>query len=282
MKPKVSVIIPYFNDDKYIDETIASVQQQTYENIEIILIDDGSINAISIQKFDEIQVSEKIKKIREKNAGPSIARNIAIGQANGKYILPLDADDKIAPSYIEKAVAILEQNQRCGIVYCQAKFFGKRTGLWNLPEFSLKEMLCHNLIFVTAMFRKVDWETVNGYDPNMKYGIEDYEFWLSILELDREVFQIPEVLFYYRIKSISRSTHWEENRQHMFESYNYILKKHKKFYQQHCVEALSELRKENIEIAEKYEKIKRLFPFYAKIKNSGMAKKFLKKVLRIK
>lgn len=283
MEPKVSVIIPYFNDGKYIDEAIESVQKQTYTNVEIILVDDGSTDPDSIQKFDAIPTNAKLKKFREDNAGPSVARNFAIVHADGKYILPLDADDKIAPSYIEKAVTVLEQNPECGIVYCQAEFFGKRKGLWDLPEFSLKEMLYHNLIFVTAMFRKEDWEKVNGYDANMKHGIEDYEFWLSILELGRSVYRLPETLFFYRIKKVSRSTHWEENQKKIQDSYDYILKKHKDFYQQHYLEALSELRKDNIEIAGKYERVKNLFPFYKQIKNSGgWQKQLLKRVLHIK
>lgn len=108
MNPKVSVVIPYYNDKKYIAETLESVSQQTYQNIEIILVDDGSTDEESVRVFDSIQLKDG-EKLHEKNAGPSKARNLGISHASGKYILPLDADDKIAPSYIEKAVVVLEK-----------------------------------------------------------------------------------------------------------------------------------------------------------------------------
>ena len=114
--PLVSVIIPYFNDGKYIKESLQSVSEQTYSHIEVILIDDGSTDANSVREFDALKM-DCLKKVKEINSGPSVARNLGIQQARGKYILPLDADDKIEPSYIEKAVKYLEKHSDCGIVY---------------------------------------------------------------------------------------------------------------------------------------------------------------------
>ena len=211
MLPLVSVVIPYYNDGKYIHETLESIQHQTYKNVEIILVDDGSTEKESIRVFDDLK-KLGFQTYRQGNAGPSAARNLAISHSKGKYILPVDADDKIRPAYIEKAVHYMESHTQCGIVYCKAEFFGARSGLWNLPKYSIEQMLLNNCIFVSALFRKDDWEKAHGYDSNMKYGLEDYEFWLSIIELGQGVYCIPETLFLYRIKNISRSTRFEENR----------------------------------------------------------------------
>lgn len=266
--PKVSVIIPYFNDGAYISETIASVKAQTYKNIEIILVDDGSTEEDSIRAFDLIAEPD-IKKYREKNAGPSAARNLGISYAAGKYILPLDADDIIDVTYIEKAVQYMEAHEDCGIVYCEAEFFGARSGKWELPPFTMRQMLHNNLIFVTALFRRVDWEKVGGYDTRMKYGVEDYDFWLSLLELGRKVYRLPEVLFFYRIKSVSRSTRFSDNAEKYMETYDYILHKHKKLYESCWLEELSEFRRQEILVEAKYEHFKQKLPFYNTIKNLG-------------
>lgn len=246
MKPKVSVIIPYYNDGKYIFETLMSVEKQTYPNLEVILIDDGSTEKESIRVFDSIE-SKRVIKIHEANQGPASARNLGIMNASGKYILPLDADDKIDPSYIEKAVTILEGSPRCGIVYCESSFFGLSRVKWNLPQFTIGRMLVSNIIFNAGVFRKEDWQNCGGYDNSLTIGVEDWDFWLSILELGREVIQIPESLFYYRIKSASRNQNFSHDRDNFQKTYMRIQNKHRFLYQKYFDEYLLESRKYMIE-----------------------------------
>lgn len=272
MLPLVSVVIPYYNDGKYIHETLESIQHQTYRNVEIILVDDGSTEKESIRVFDDLK-KLGFQTYRQENAGPSAARNLAISHSKGKYILPVDADDKIRPAYIEKAVQYMENHAQCGIVYCKAKFFGARNGLWDLPQYSIKQMLLNNCIFVTALFRRTDWETVHGYDSNMKYGLEDYEFWLSIIELGRSVYCIPEVLFLYRIKSISRNTRFEKRGDVYAETYEYILRKHMKLYTRYWIDVILMLRNENYELRKRYNKLVNKIPFYTLFKGLSSKKK---------
>ncbi|MCK5677308.1 MAG: glycosyltransferase family 2 protein, partial [Flavobacteriaceae bacterium] len=203
---EISVIIPCYNDGTYIHETIESLNQQTYKDFEIIIIDDASTDKTTKETLANLKQNNLQVLFLEKNSGPGIARNTGIEIARGKYILPLDADDKIAPTYLEKAKKILETEENTGIVYCQAEFFGKISKKWELPKYEFPEILVSNMIFATAMYRKSDWKTVGGYNGNMIYGYEDYDFWLSLLELGRNVYQIDEILFYYRIKEDSRST----------------------------------------------------------------------------
>lgn len=272
MLPLVSVVIPYYNDGKYIYETLESIQHQTYKNVEIILVDDGSTEKESIRVFDDLK-KIGFQTYRQKNAGPSAARNLGISHSRGKYILPVDADDKIRPIYIEKAVHYMESHTQCGIVYCKAEFFGARSGLWNLPKYSIEQMLLNNCIFVSALFKRTDWETVHGYDSNMKYGLEDYEFWLSIIELGQGVYCIPEVLFLYRIKSVSRNTRFEKRGEVYAETYEYILRKHMKLYTRYWIDVILMLRNENYELRKRYNKLVNKIPFYTLFKGLSSKKK---------
>lgn len=197
--PTVSVVIPCYNQGRYLDEAVASVLAQTFRDFEIIVIDDGSTDEETIRLFSSYS-RPGTRVIRTPNQGLAEARNTGIREARGKYILPLDADDRIAPGYLEKAVAVLDTRPKTGIVYCLAETFGARQGLWPAPEYSLKRMLLGNIIFCSALFRREDWEEVGGYNRNMAVGWEDWDFWLSLIERGREVFRIPEVLFFYRVK----------------------------------------------------------------------------------
>jgi glycosyltransferase involved in cell wall biosynthesis len=175
---------------------------QTLQDFEIVIVNDGSSDTFTRQLLAGYH-REKTTILHTNNQGLAAARNNGISRATGKYILPLDADDRIGPQYFEKAVSVLESSPDTGIVYCRARLFGAVETDWNLPEYSLAEMLQDNIIFCTAMFRRSDWELVGGYDSGMVYGWEDYDFWLSLIERRRGVCQIPEALFYYRVASDS-------------------------------------------------------------------------------
>jgi glycosyltransferase involved in cell wall biosynthesis len=198
----VSVIIPCFNQGQYLQEAAESALASTYQNIEIIIVDDGSTeNTEFLDSFS----APKTKIIRQQNQGVATARNNGINSASGKYILPLDADDKIHPEYIKKAVEILENNPQIKIVYSEAEFFGAKTGKWKLKNYNFPNILYKNVIFCSAVFNKSDWKKANGYKKEMEFAYEDWEFWLSIVENGAKVFKIPEVLFYYRQHRQTRS-----------------------------------------------------------------------------
>ncbi|MFQ8981618.1 MAG: glycosyltransferase family A protein [Waltera sp.] len=224
---KVSVIMPCYNDGKYIMEAIDSIVKQTYQNWELIIVDDGSDDEETKRIINEIQ-NPKIKVFHTEHLRPAGARNYGIQKAEGTYILPVDSDDRIHEEYMEKAVKMIESNPRIGVVYCKAELFGEKSGSWNLPDYSFKHMLLDNIVFVTALFYKSDWEKVGGFNTSMAQGMEDYDFWLSILGLEREICQIPEALFYYRIKPVSRTTNFQDNCVQVQNTYQQIYYNHKR------------------------------------------------------
>lgn len=244
--PLVSVIMPCYNDGAYIEEAVASLQRQTYPHIELIVIDDGSDDVKTRAVLKRLQYP-CLQILHTKHVRPAAARNAGIRAAKGKYILPLDSDDTIEPEYIEKAVQVLEQDKKVGIVYCHADLFGKENGAWVLPDYELRVELLDNCIFVTALFRKADWVEVGGFAEDFLHGMEDYDFWLSILELGREVVQLPEVYFHYRIKAVSRTTGFNSNLKAIQETYVRLYERHKKLYQQHMDVYCKEMRRALIE-----------------------------------
>jgi glycosyltransferase involved in cell wall biosynthesis len=199
---KISVIIPCYNHGEYIEEAVESVLGQTYQDIEIIIINDGSTDELTNRLLSGY-TKPKTRVLATPHQGLADARNEGIKESRGEYILPLDADDTIGSRYAEEAVKILDNDANVGIVYCEAEMFGEKTGRWNLREYSLQHELVENRIFCSAFFRKHDWVTAGGYNPNMFYGYEDWDLWLSLIELGRGVYKLPEVHFFYRVRKDS-------------------------------------------------------------------------------
>jgi glycosyltransferase involved in cell wall biosynthesis len=203
MSSKVSIIVPCYNQAQYLDEALQSVLDQTYINWECIIVNDGSLdNAEEVAK-QWVEKDIRFVYLKKKNGGLSSARNAGIANAQGEFILPLDADDKIASSYVELAIESFQEDASLEVVYCKAEEFGERVGLWQLQPFSLIDLAQYNMIFCSAMYKKLDWELVGGYDVNMIYGLEDWEFWIAILKKGGNVKCLDEVGFFYRIKAES-------------------------------------------------------------------------------
>lgn len=203
--PIVSVIVPCYNQGLYLQECLESIFANDYPDLEVVIVDDGSQDPASLKALEAIS-DPRVTIIRKKNEGVAIARNTAIAASRGKYILPLDADDKIGPGFIAKAVAILEKDAKVGVVSCEVARFGAETGALPLPSFDPKLMLMANVVVCTAVYRRADWERFGGYRANMVYGWEDWDFWLSFVERKRKFVRLPETMFFYRSHGVTRNT----------------------------------------------------------------------------
>jgi|WetSurMetagenome_2_1015567.scaffolds.fasta_scaffold00110_17 glycosyltransferase involved in cell wall biosynthesis len=238
--PDVSVIIPCYNQGHYIHDAIESVLAQSCRDFEIIVVNDGSTDPGTVAALQGLD-NPKISVIHTDNQGLASARNNGIKQARAPIILPLDADDKIAPTYMEKALRVLRDDPGVGVVYCNVRFFGEKRGTLVLPEFSLVRLLFENLIFCSAFFYRKDWEAVNGFNPNMEYGCEDRDFWMSIVSLGRKVHRLPEFLFYYRTRKDSM---WHSiSREKKIEMDARAFLNHQDIYREHAVEFFAEINR---------------------------------------
>jgi glycosyltransferase involved in cell wall biosynthesis len=196
MNPLVSVIIPSFNHAHFLAHAINSIIEQTYSNWEIIIVDDGSTDEIDTIVKSFLEMDKRIKYFKKKNGGLGSARNFGIQHSIGEYIYPLDADDKIKKTLLEKAVTYLDAHDTCILVNCETEAFGFYEGIIHKIEYTHRNLLLSNIIFASAMYRRKDYDRVEGYDERICY--EDWDFWLRLLKDEGVVYKIPEALFMYR------------------------------------------------------------------------------------
>lgn len=253
-EPLVSVIIPCYNAELYIEETLQSLTEISYKNWECIVVNDGSTDNSEevIVKFCDND--KRFKYFRQSNAGPSVARNYAISKSVGEYILPLDADDLISKTYIEEAVNIIHNNKEIKLVYCNAEMFGLLNQKWNLPNYSFPELLKENMIFSTALYRKSDYDNTRGYDPKFKLGREDWDFWLELLKSGGEVHKLEGIHFFYRIHETSRD---KKALQSLAALRMQIYQNHRELYLD-FIENPIQLLAEHVYYKRKYNKIRKL------------------------
>lgn len=222
----VSVITPAYNAEKYIAQTLDSILASTHRDIEVIVVDDGSTDgtAAIINKY--AQADSRVHYITQANGGPCRARNNAIEHAQGQYILPVDADDLIAPWLIEELVRLIDSQPDVKVVMPRGEFIGARTGLWKLPPFSIGLLARRNMICATALYRRDDWARVGGYDEEIG-ALEDWCFWIAMLKDGGNVLTTDRVGLQYRIHEGSKRVRDRKFKRHVI---NMLNKRHPEFF----------------------------------------------------
>jgi glycosyltransferase involved in cell wall biosynthesis len=226
---RLSVVIPCFNDGRFIKDAIASVEACSNYIYEIVIVNDGSTDPLTCQILNDLK-QDGYQVIDSINQGAAAARNTGIRHSRGEYILPLDADNRIRPDYISKGIEILDRFPDVAVVYGDIEHFGEGIdsleqlpafslpydtvsfehgfrGLQKAPDFNLSWLINHNYIDTCAVLRKSVWAECGPYDVNMPFGcFDDWDLWLSIAKKGHRFYHIPEVLFEYRVRSVSLST----------------------------------------------------------------------------
>lgn len=204
-KHLVSVIIPSYNHGCYLYESVESVVNQTYSNIEIIIINDGSSDDTKVIANALMSEHKNIRFFDREHEGIVNTRNFGLFVSSGKYILFLDGDDKIHPDFLKETVAILDSKPSVGFVYTAVQHIGIRTDIWSGGEFNPQKFLRENQLTCTALFRREIFEQTGGMKPVMEDGYEDWEFWISAYEKGWHGYLLDKPYFYYRkINNISR------------------------------------------------------------------------------
>ena len=244
---KVGVVMPCFNHGKYIDEAVQSILDQTFQDIEIVIIDDGSNDGFTREKLQK-SCFPKTKIFFQDNQGPCVARNNAISFTTAEYILPLDADDHFDSTYIEKAVNVLNSNPGMGAVTCFIQLFGDANHIVKTTGGNSCDFVSRNNACVSSLFRRICWEEVGGYNIVMKDGYEDWDFWLSITEKGWSVGVIEEVLFYYRrINTESRDLNADKLKPRLIKQ---IVENHIDIYRENLVSYVINKEEEIIKLKE--------------------------------
>ncbi len=219
--PLVSVIIPAFNVEKYIEETISSVLNQSYTNYEIIVVDDSSTDKTLeiIGKISKKDSRVKLFKI-EHSGRPAVPRNFGISKAQGELIAFLDSDDLWAKEKLSAQIGFLEINPDLIFVYSMSVTFGK-VNLFS-PHYEVLPLLHktarnyadliskgNSITCSSVLIKKKYLEEVNGFDEDAELkAVEDYDLWLRLSKLGSFGF-IPRIHTYYRVHSTQSSSDWE-------------------------------------------------------------------------
>lgn len=254
MNEKISIIIPYYKGENYIHETLKSVYDQTYQDFEVIIVNDGSERS-ALDLIEKNSDFKNLKIIHQDNQGQSSARNNGVKSATGKYILFLDCDDLIDKTFLDKTHQILSKNNETRICYTKGKFFEKTDKEWVLQPFNTFDFLIENCIPITALIYKEDFEKVGGFDTQLNY-YEDWDFWISLVEIGAKVHKIDEFLFFYRIRNTTDSlTNTSiDNSSRLSDNFFEIYKKHYTFYKQNGLDfhSIMSLIRENKKYKAKY------------------------------
>ncbi len=225
MNQLVSVIIPCYNPGKYLYETIESVEKQTYENYEIVIVDDESTDLDTIAALKILEQKSKISVYYQKNSGPGIARNLGVEKSKGEFIVFLDSDDLIRKDTIHKGLSIFSKEPEVGVVYGNIQLFQNKTELRVQAPFSIRRMFVANLVTVLTVLRKQTFIDSGGYDLfTSRTGFtEDYDLWLCISETKWKFHYVNETFFDYRILTVSRTSKGQSGKN---SALNHIYKKH--------------------------------------------------------
>jgi glycosyltransferase involved in cell wall biosynthesis len=202
MKKIVSIIVPCYNDGAYLHDAINSVLKCDESLYELIIVNDGSTDELTLNILKQYE-DKSFVIIHQKNSGLSAARNAGIRHSTGKYILPLDSDNKVRPEYLTEAVKVFEKESSVSVVYGKPQFFGSDDRVPLVGNFNLQKLMLGNYIDACAVYRKNAWESVKGYDELMRSGLEDWEFWLHLAFTGHRFYFIDQVLFDYRVRSQS-------------------------------------------------------------------------------
>jgi glycosyltransferase involved in cell wall biosynthesis len=205
-KPQISIVIPCFNLGRYLHEAVESVLMQTYQRLEIIIVDDGSTDEFTawlLQNFDR----PKTTIVRQANAGLAATRNRGIARASGRYVCCLDPDDRLRPEFFAEAVQVLEREPDVGFVSGYFQMFDERDDTFRYGSCEFPDLLAYNQAIEPAIFRRDAWDRARGYcETFTTSGIEDWDLWISFLELGYRAHVIPEIVWEYRIRPDQMST----------------------------------------------------------------------------
>ncbi len=201
---RVAVVIPCYQQAEFLPDTVASVCAQTYRDLEIVIVDDGSPDDTAgvAERLIAAHPGRQIRLLRHANQGLAASRNAGIAASDAEYVLPLDADDLIDPGFVEDLVRVLEARPDVSIAYGSLRYFGEIEEQHTPSGYDFAR-ICHgNLFPCTALFRRRAWEEVGGYDQAFT-AYEDWDFWLSCGEYGHLGALVPRPVFYYRRRPAS-------------------------------------------------------------------------------
>ena len=219
---KITVIVPNYNYEQFLDECLGSVKKQSLTDFECIIVDDGSKDNSKevIEKY--VKEDKRFKVFYNTNHGLSYSRNFGIQHATSPLILPLDSDDYIEETYLERAVNTFEKFPQITLYYGKWMFLGHNADhlnnkLGNVRYVNYKTHLVGNLVHCSCVYRKEDALKCGLYRTDMQ-GYEDWDFLIRLLYKEKLVAYDPKVSFFYRKKDDSMINDSNKNYSNIFKT----------------------------------------------------------------
>jgi glycosyltransferase involved in cell wall biosynthesis len=193
---RASIIVPVFNQARYLEEAINSALNQTHRDTEVIVVDDGSTdNSYDIAR----RFGKSITVLRQKNQGVPLARNAGAKISRGEFLLFLDSDDWIDREYLDKTIPLMTEG--VGVVSTYMQYFGEKDNLIPPLGMTIEVEADSNQLPITSLIRREAFPGYNSFP--MIFGMEDWDLWLGIMEGGWKVVALNEALFHYRVHSDS-------------------------------------------------------------------------------
>jgi Glycosyl transferase family 2/Sulfotransferase family len=229
---QVAIVIPCFDHGEFLIDAIASVEQAVAVPYELIIVNDGSRDRHTLEVLARLRRAG-YRIVDQDNRGLAEARNRGIRDANCGTFVPLDADNRLRPGFVEAALEVLAQDRAVMAVYGDRREFGLRSGRVHVGVPDLNRLLCGNYIDACAVIRRDAWRACGGYDPDMPaQGTEDWDLWISMLERGFTLHRLDMETFDYRVRPESMlSAIADPEVQAAIE--RYVLAKHAPFYLDH-------------------------------------------------
>lgn len=194
--PRVSIVIPCYNGGADLPGAIESLKKQTFGDIEVLVVDDGSNDPKTLEVLESLPGG--VRLIRQRNKGLAAARNSGMKAARGELLLPLDCDDRLKPTFLERTVAMLDQAPEAWFTFCWLELHGEKSGVLEKDYNYFAQLFLNQLPYCLLMRREV-WEKTGGYDETMRRGYEDWEFNVRAGRMGYTGVPVREALFEYRV-----------------------------------------------------------------------------------
>ncbi len=204
-KPKISVILPTYNQARYLPDALDGLLSQTFRDFELIVVNDGSTDNTE-KVLDQYLQGMRFTVIKQANKGLPSALNTGFAQAKGTYLSWTSSDNITLPNMLEILNDTLDSDLTTGVVYADWLFInevGKTIGQFNTIEYDRHLLLYFNYVNCCFLFRRECMDLVGGYDPEYIYG-EDWEFWIRVSR-HFKMAHVKQPLYQYRIHSKSMS-----------------------------------------------------------------------------
>jgi len=229
--PCVSVVVPCHNLGVFLDEAVASVLAQTFDDVEIVVVDDGSTDPETCRLLETYR-RPKTRVVRIEHRGLPGARNAGLAQTRGRYVCMLDADDVLEPEMLARSVAALDGDPSVAFVSHWLRAYGDETWEWRPVSCTLPALLDMNTVNGAALVRRAALEAIGGFDETFVDGCEDWDLWISLVERGYPGIILPEFLFRYRRRAGSMSRTMMQGDRHP-RLYQRLAAKHAASYEAH-------------------------------------------------